>query len=105
MEAMPRVSVVITWRYGSASLADMLRLQLPQHQSPAELDLIVVTAEPPTDDVIERFPDLRFITATPETPVGRMRSIGVAQALGSIVMLVDGSLDEGLVEHARELVQ
>jgi hypothetical protein len=102
---MPHVSVVITWRYGSASLADMLRVQLPQHESPADLDMIVVTAEPPTDEVTEMFPDLRFITATPETPVGRMRSIGLEQALGSIVMLIDGSPDGAMVERARELIQ
>ena len=105
MEPTPRVSVVITWRYGSASLVDMLRVQLPMHETPAELDMIVVTAEPPTDEIADMFPELRVITATPETSVARMRSIGVEQALGSIVMLVDGSLDAGTIARVRELVQ
>ncbi len=104
MEEMPRVSVVITWRHESASLADMLRVQWPRHDSLADLDMIVVTAEPASVEVTEMFPDLRFIAAPAETPVGVMRSMGFAQALGTIVMLVDGTPDADLVVRARELV-
>jgi hypothetical protein len=105
MSATPRVSVVITWLHGSASLEDMLRLQLTQHDPSADLDLIVVTPGPPGEDVVRSFPDLRFITTAADTPLSRMRSIGVQHALGDIVMLVDAATAGHLVERARELVQ
>lgn len=98
----PRVSVVITWPHEADRLGEILRRRLPQRER-SDFDMIVVTTTRAADDVAESCPDIRFITAAADSSVGRMRTLGVQNAMGNIVMLIDNLFDDDLVDAVFSL--
>lgn len=103
LDVSPRVSIVITWRRDVAVLGDALRVQLSRRRPVRDVDLIVVTTETPDGETIDSFSDVRFITASADASVERLRRIGMEHAHGDIVMLLDGTIDGDLIERAGEI--
>ncbi len=95
--AQPRVSVVITWPHTTDRLSEMLT-QRVSRLGRMTVDTIVVTATHVDDSIAAAHPEIRFITATDDCSVSRMRSVGMQYAFGDIVLLIDNLYDEEMVE-------
>lgn len=105
MDTTPRVSIVVTWRRDLESLSDMLNARLPRRDPAEAVDFIVVTAEPTSHEVHQAYPAVRFIAVEPQSSLEDMRVIGMRHAFGDIVLLLDGEVDDAIVERGREAVR
>ena len=88
-EVVPRVSVVITWPHSAESLREMLSVRAVRSGARTP-DTVVVTTACVDRSIAAAFPDIRFVVAPADASAGRMRRIGIAEATGDVVMLMDG---------------
>lgn len=105
MDTTPRVSIVVTWRRDLESLSDMLNARLPRRDPAEAVDFIVVTSEPIALEVHQAYPGVRFINADATASPEDMRVVGMRHAYGDIVLLLDGEVDDAIVERGREVAR
>jgi len=91
-EVVPRISVVITWPHSAESLREMLRARAGRGGAWTP-DTIVVTTACVDRAISAAFPDIRFVIAPADAGAGRMRRIGIQEAIGDVVMLMDADRD------------
>lgn len=87
----PAVSVVVASFGGEAALERCLSSLAVAAMIAPSTEVIVATEAPPETvaRLATRFPEVRFLQADPGTSVFRLRSLGVAQAQGGLVALLE----------------
>jgi hypothetical protein len=88
--ALPRVSVVIV-STGSPSQLDACLAALGVRQGVADAELIVVAADHASSlsAVMTAYADIRLVAAPPGSTVGQLRTLGVAEAKGDVVAMLE----------------
>lgn len=90
MDAQPIVSVVIASIVGPPFIDDCLASVFAQKNAPA-FEVIVVDCRGPENvaRLAQRFPEVRFIPLQQRETVPQLRSIGVEQAKGGLVAVIE----------------
>lgn len=102
----PRVSVIVAWPHSADALREML-MKHASRSSAQTPDMIVVTSTRLDHALIADFPDVRFVPAPADATAARMRKLGMREASGDVVMLIDADdiADEnGVVVSAADAV-